>query len=50
MMEDDDEYNISVRSMDWAFDVQEWSYEYAIYFEFFERHLQRLRPMAREYD
>ena len=49
-MIDDDNYDISVRSMDWLFDVQDWSYEYATYFEFFERHLQRLSPMVRDYE
>ena len=48
-MIDDDNYEIPVRSMDWVFDVEEWSYEHTIYFEFLERHLQRFIPSANDY-
>ena len=48
-MIDDDNYEIPVRSMDWVFDVEEGSYEYTIYFEFLERHLQRVIPSAKDY-
>ena len=33
-MIDDDNYEIPVRSIDWVFDVEEWSYEHATFFEF----------------
>ena len=48
-MIDDNNYEMPVRSMDWVSDVQEWSYEYSTYFEFFERHLQRLSPSVKDY-
>ena len=48
-MIDDDNYDISVRSMDWSFDVEEWSYEHTTYFEFLERHLKRFIPSAKDY-
>ena len=48
-MNDDDNYEIPVGSMDWVFDVEEWSYEHTRYFEFLERHLQRFIPSAEDY-
>ena len=48
-MIDDDNYEIQVRSIDWVFDVEEWSYEHTTYFEFLERHLKRLFPSAKDY-
>ena len=48
-MIDDDNYEILVRSMDWVFDVEEWSYEHTTYFEFLERHLQRFIPSVKDY-
>ena len=48
-MIDDDNYEIPVRSMDWVFDVQEWSYERTTYFGLLERHLQRFIPSAKDY-
>ena len=49
-MIDDDNYEIPVRSIDWVFEVQEWSYEYTNYFEFFEREIQKLREIPRDYE
>ena len=43
-MIDDDNYEIPVRSIDWVFDVEEWSYEHATYFEFLKRHLKKFIP------
>ena len=48
-MIDDDNYEIPVRSMDWVFDVEEWSYEHTTYFEFLERYLQRLSSPVKDY-
>ena len=45
----DNNYEILVRSMDWVFDGQEWSYEHTAYFEFLERYLQRFIPSAKDY-
>ena len=42
-------YEIPDRSIDWVFDVEEWSYEHTTYFEFLERHLQRFIPSAKDY-
>ena len=46
---DDDNYEIPVRSIDWVFDVEEWSYEHATYFEFLERHLKRFISSEKDY-
>ena len=48
-MTDDDSYEIPVHSIDWVFDVEEWSYEHTTYFEFLEEHLQRFIPPAKCY-
>ena len=48
-MIDDDNYEIPVRSIDWVFDVEEWSYEHATYFEFLERHLKKFIPSEKDY-
>ena len=48
-MIDDDNYEIPVRSMDWVFDVEEWSFEHTTYFEFLESHLQRFIVSAKDY-
>ena len=48
-MIDDDYYEIPVRSIDWVFYVEEWSYEHTTYFEFLERHLQRFIPSVKDY-
>ena len=48
-MINDDNYEISVRLMDWVFDVKEWSSEHTTYFEFLERHLKRFSPSAKDY-
>ena len=48
-MIDDEDYEIPVRSIDWVFDFEEWSYEHTTYFEFLERHLQRFIPSAKDY-
>ena len=47
-MIDDGNYEIPVRSIDWMFDVEEWSYEHTTYFEFLERHLQMFIPSAKD--
>ena len=48
-MIDDNNYEILVHSMDWVFDVQEWSCEHTTCFEFLERQLQRFIPSAKDY-
>ena len=48
-MIDDDNYEIPVRSIDWVFDVEGWSYEHTTYFEFLERHLKRFIPSEKDY-
>ena len=48
-MIDDDYYEKPIRSIDWVFDVEEWSYEHTTYFEFLERHLQRFIPSVKDY-
>ena len=48
-MSDVANYEIPVRLMDWVFDVQEWSCQHTTCFEFFERHLQRFIPYAKDY-
>ena len=48
-MIDEDNYEIPVRSIDWVFDVEEWSYEHATYFEFLERHLKKFIPSEKDY-
>ena len=45
----DDDNEIPVRSIDWVFDFEEWSYEHTTYFEFLERRLQRFIPSAKDY-
>ena len=45
----DDDNEIPVRSIDWVFDVEEWSYEHATYFEFLERHLKKCIPLEKDY-
>ncbi len=40
-MTNDHNSEIPVRSIDWVFDVEEWSFEHTTYFEFLERHLNR---------
>ena len=49
-MFDGDDYKLSVSSMFWVFEVQEWSYEYTNYYEFFEREIQKLREIPRDYE
>ena len=48
-MTDDDNYEIPVRSMDWVLGIQEWSHEHTTYFEFIERHLQKLNASVKDY-
>ena len=48
-MIDDDNYEIQVRSIDWVFDVEEWSYEHTTYFEFLERQLKRFIRSEKDY-
>ena len=48
-MIDDDNCEIPVHSMDWVFEVEEWSYEHTTYFEFLERHLQKLSASVKDY-
>ena len=48
-MIDDDNYEKPIRSIDWVFDVEEWSYEHTTYFEFLERHLKRFIPSTKDY-
>ena len=45
----DDDNEIPVRSIDWVFDVEEWSYEHITYFEFLQRHLKRFIPSEKNY-
>ena len=45
----DDDNEIPVRSIDWVFDVEEWSYEHITYFEFLQRHLNRSIPSEKNY-
>ena len=45
----DDDNEIPVRSIDWVFDVEEWSYEHTNYFEFLERRLKRFIPSEKDY-
>ena len=48
-MIDHDDFEISVRLMDWLFHVEEWSYEHTTYYEFLERHLKRFIPSEKDY-
>ena len=48
-MIDDDNYEIPVRSIDWVFEVEEWSYEHTTYFEFLARNLKRFIPSEKDY-
>ena len=45
----DDDNEIPVRSIDWVFDVEEWSYEHITYFEFLQRHLKSFIPSEKNY-
>ena len=48
-MIDDDNYEIPVRSIDWVFDVEEWSYDHTAYFEFLERNLKRFILLEKDF-
>ena len=45
----DDDNEIPVRSIDWVFDVEEWSYEHITKFELQQRHLKRYITSEKNY-
>ena len=45
----DDDNEIPVRSIDWVFDVEEWSYQHTTYFKLLERHLKWFISSEKDY-